>query len=226
MIDGLYLLRRGRHVPGRFSRLPDHAAAARRPGLLYRDCAARAGRVAAARARGARQNRPGAGPMSGIKGWVTIGGYSALDTAKLSNVDHGVRGVRRLGQTSPGLLAGDADWPSCSRNFHAVRNGSVRGAAAVADSGLGQRVRLPDDGRRSRRGVGLREALRKESRRSCRPQRAKPGLSAHRLHHFQRRAVRSSTSISTARWSGRWAYRQLGLSDLADLPRFDLRQPL
>ena len=93
-----------------FRDYPTHVVAARRSGLLHRDCAAsrRAPRSPAC-ARSATQSTHVLGTIAGIKGWVTIGGYSALDTAKLSNVITVFVVYRRLGQAPAGLLPDDAD---------------------------------------------------------------------------------------------------------------------
>ena len=70
-----------------FAHLPDHADAAGGSGLLHRVCAAcRRARRSRAYARSRATINAMLKDDQGIKGWVTIGGYSALDTAKLSNV--------------------------------------------------------------------------------------------------------------------------------------------
>ena len=56
--------------------------------------------------------------IPGIKGWVTIGGYSALDSAKLANVVTALRHVSRLGPTPTRFFPERIFSPSSRKNFY------------------------------------------------------------------------------------------------------------
>ena len=95
--------------------------------------------------------------VPGIKGWVTIGGYSALDSAKLSNVVTAFVMYQDWEKRPPGfsqtkILADAAGEISVTSERAGCR------AAAFADPGLGKRLRLPDGGRGSRRRRSRRTA--------------------------------------------------------------------
>ena len=181
----------------------------------------------ARRSRGCGRWQPTSTPCSrdvpGIKGWVTIGGYSALDSAKLSNVVTAFVMYQDWDQRPPGFSQTDILARAPENISLNSQRASCR-AAALADPGLGQCFRLPDGRRRSRRSRPRRAAENgaASSRHRARP----PGFFAHWFYYLQRQ---QSAALSRYRQNDGQIARchdQRRLPDLADLFRVDLRQPV
>ncbi len=181
--------------------LSDGARAARRPGLLHRHRSSLPPGASQPRVREVAadidailKGRPG------IKGWVTIGGYSALDSAKLSNVVTAFVIYEDWDQSSPGRLPDEHSRNAPAEgSLHPQRARSR--SAALPHSRAGQRLRVSDGRRRSRRerprraaknGAGDSRRPRATGRDFCASD-SRPSVPA----------VRSSTWT----WTGRWRNR-------------------
>ncbi|HZY60803.1 MAG TPA: efflux RND transporter permease subunit [Candidatus Binataceae bacterium] len=113
------------------------------------------------------------GTTAGIKGWVTIGGYSALDTAKLSNVIT-VFGVYEDWDKRPPGFSQMKLIPELTRKFNALHSAAFAVLPPSPIPGLGNAFgfqMMVED----RRGIGLRE-LQKGVHAILAAAQAKPGF--------------------------------------------------
>jgi hydrophobic/amphiphilic exporter-1 (mainly G- bacteria), HAE1 family len=113
------------------------------------------------------------GTTAGIKGWVTIGGYSALDTAKLSNVIT-VFGVYDDWDKRPPGFSQMKLIPELTRKFNALHSAAFAVLPPSPIPGLGNAFgfqMMVED----RRGIGLRE-LQKGVQAILGAAQAKPGF--------------------------------------------------
>jgi len=113
------------------------------------------------------------GSTAGIKGWVTIGGYSALDTAKLSNVIT-VFAVYDDWDKRPKGFSQMTVIPELTKKFHAVQSASFAVLPPSPIPGLGNAFgfqMMVED----RRDIGLRE-LQKGVQAIIGAAQAKPGF--------------------------------------------------
>jgi multidrug efflux pump subunit AcrB len=158
--------------------------------------------------------------IPGIKGWVTIGGYSALDSAKLANVVTAFVMYQDWDQRPPGFSQTNL-LPELQKKLLSIRNAQVAVLPPSPIPGLGNafgfQMVIED---RWEPGSGeLQQAVQQ----IIGTAQNRPVFCAS-VSPPSAPTARSSIWISTERWRSRWGHDQRCLQNLADLFRLDLRQ--
>ena len=138
--------------------------------------------------------------IPGIKGWVTIGGYSALDSAKLANVVTAFVMYQDWDQRPPGFSQTQSAPRAPEKTSVHSQRASCR-AAALADPRLGKRLWLPDGDRRSGRGRAQRARRKRRSKFSAPRKTARVFCAS--VSPPSAPTARSSTWTSTEPWPNR-----------------------
>ena len=179
--------------------------AARGPGLLRRRRRAAAGRRAAARARGVGEHGNAVLKATpGIKGWVTIGGYSALDSAKLSNVIT-VFAIYQDWDKRPPALSQMSIIADLQERFAAIRKATfaVLPPSPIPGLGVAFGFQMMVEDRASNGLAELQKMVDGDPAHGA----GQARLPAHQLHHLQRPEPAALSSTSTAPWPSRSACR-------------------
>ena len=162
--------------------------------------------------------------IPGIKGWVTIGGYSALDSAKLANVVTAFVMYQDWDQRPPGVFPDESFSPTLQKKLLSIRNAQVAVLPPSPIPGLGNafgfQMVVEDRG-----GAGLGE-LQKTVQEILGIAQRPAGFSAHRFYHLQRQQPAALPGHRPDDGEIARGHGQRCLQDAADLFRIDLRQPV